>query len=126
MHDHSIILTSDASDVLIDGCVLRNALSTQISGPLTSTTIRDTLGWATESAGTTTVPAAATEVTVNHGLAETPDAGSISVNPVTGWGNATAFWVDSITSTTFKIKLTRGGGTATDVSFRWDADVGAP
>jgi hypothetical protein len=29
-------------------------------------------------------------------------------------------------ATTFKIKVARGAGTATNVDFRWDADVSAP
>jgi hypothetical protein len=126
MDKHSIYIDSAASDVVIEGSVLRNSFGAAIGGTLTSATIRDTTGWVTQSGGSATVAAANTEVTVTHGLAMTPSAESISVTPTTGWGNATSFWVDSVTSTTFKIKLTRGGGTATDVSFRWDADVSAP
>jgi hypothetical protein len=126
MHKHSIIIDSAASDVVIESSVLRNAFSSEIGGTLTGATIRDTVGWVTQSGGSATVAAANTEVTVTHGLAMAPSAESISVTPVSAWGNVTSFWVESVGATTFKIKVTRGAGTATNVDFRWDADVSAP
>jgi hypothetical protein len=125
-HKYGIDVGSAASDVLIDGCVLRNSVTAPIGGTLTGTTIRDTVGWVAQNSGTATVSSGATEVTVNHGLSLTPSAEAISVTPTTSWGNVTGFWVDTITATTFKLKVSRTGGGATNVSFRWDADTMAP
>jgi len=126
LQKHSIVIGPDASDVVIESSVLRNSIGAEVSGSLDGTTIRDTVGWTTHTSGTATVPAGATSVRVPHGLSMAPTAQSLSVTPLSAWGNVQAFWVDSVNAENFQIRVTRGAGSATAVAFRWDADVGAP
>jgi len=56
-------------------------------------------------------------VTVTHGIEGTPDAEDIDVHPIETLNNASFWWVDTITSTTFKIKVNANPGQ--DVDFKW-------
>lgn len=71
--------------------------------------------------GTASITTGNTEVTVTHGIDQTPAAEDISVMPCTAWGALTTWWVDTVTSTTFKIKCNLNPlGT---VVFAWRVDT---
>ncbi|HET8709649.1 MAG TPA: right-handed parallel beta-helix repeat-containing protein [Candidatus Saccharimonadales bacterium] len=76
------------------------------------------MGWITENAGTTTIASGATGVTVAHGLSQAPLLQNISVTPTSSLGAATAFWISSVTTTTFQIQVAADPG-ASGASFAW-------
>lgn len=71
------------------------------------------------NASTSTITSGNTSVTVTHGAGYTPDPWDIDVHPTNnptndpGW-----FWVDTITSTTFKINVRANPGTS-GATFAW-------
>ena len=85
------------------------------SGTGTTKYIYGNPGYKTSNSGTATITSG-TSVTVTHGLSITPTSADISVTPTSSIG-ANSLWVDTITSTTFKIN-TSGSVTAT---FAWQA-----
>jgi len=82
-----------------------------------NTEIFRNLGYVTENGGTDTLTNGTTEVIITHGLAYTPSAEDIDVHPIETLNNASFWWVDTITSTTFKIKV--NADPAQDVDFKW-------
>lgn len=87
-----------------------------VNRPSTSRIISKYL-YVTENGGTATVSNGTTETTVTHGCSYTPNAKDIDVHPVETLNNASFWWVDTITSTTFKIKVNADPGQ--DVDFKW-------
>jgi len=74
-------------------------------------------GYVTSSIGSATITSG-TSVVVNHGLSATPLPYSILATPITSLGSAT-YWVDTITSTTFKINTT----SSVTAIFAWQAKI---
>ena len=75
-------------------------------------------GWKTENTGTATVANGQTTIAVTHGLSITPLASHILVTPTNSMGNATKYYVDTITSTQFTIHVNADPG-ATTATFAW-------
>jgi len=69
--------------------------------------------------GTATLANGDTDVVVTHGLGRTPQAHELAVHPIEAWGAATKWWVDTITATTFTIKVDQDP--TQDVDFAWSA-----
>ena len=97
------IITSNAMSGAVSGTVRRTSSNTD--------TVKINVGYTTENYGTCTITNS-NVVTVNHGLSTTPKA--ISITPI---GQFVSFYVDSITSTQFKLLIDR----TTTVSFYWTA-----
>jgi hypothetical protein len=76
------------------------------------------MGWTTENAGTATVAAGTTSITVSHGLSQTPLVQNISVTPTSSLAAAGAFWVSNVTATSFDILVDADPG-GTGASFAW-------
>ena len=75
----------------------------------------------TENVGEVDMLAAATTVTVTHGLALTPVLGFISVTPKTGIGSAKSWWIANATSTTFDIVVDTAPGVK--IGFCWNISM---
>lgn len=120
-HKHSIEIASTASDVLVEGCVLRNAVQAEIGGSLGAAVLRDNTGFATQSSGLATLTGATTRVVVPHGLARAPLAQDVTVTPAASWGAASRFWIESVGPASFAIAMDRAPGA--DVGFAWRADA---
>lgn len=85
--------------------------------------VRNNLDHITENSGTATIASGATTVVVNHGLASNtntaaPTAKDIRVTPTNSLGNATKFWITSVTATQFTITVDTDPG-ATTATFAW-------
>jgi hypothetical protein len=78
-------------------------------------------GYATEAQGTATLANGGTSIAVTHGLAVTPNAQDIRVHPIESLGNATFWYVDTITSTQFTIRVDADPGA--DVDFAWRVEA---
>ena len=72
--------------------------------------------------GTATVTNGNTTVVVTHSLGLTPDLKHISVTPTNNLGNATKFFISTVTSTQFTINVDQDPG-ATTATFVWMADM---
>jgi hypothetical protein len=89
------------------------------------TVIRGNLGATTEAAGTATIAAATTSVTVQHGLegsGRAPGARHITVLPLTSPDQTGPFFVTGITPTAFRIAVPTAPATGT-ADFAWRVDV---
>jgi hypothetical protein len=84
--------------------------------------IKSNVGFVTENTGYDVQLAANTSVTVTHGCAFTPAVGDISITAGTGGGSATFAYVDTITSTTFKIN-TNSAPTAGNLGWGWKVNI---
>lgn len=84
------------------------------------TVIRDNAGFVTESSGTAEITSG-DEVVVSHGLHVTPEIRNISVTPTNGMGNASHFWIENVTATTFTIRTNTNPGPQ-DATFVWQID----
>lgn len=84
------------------------------------TVVRNNLGWVTENTGTATVISGTTSIVVNHGLAQTPVLGDISLTPSNSMGTATKFWISNVTAAQFTINVDVDPG-ATTATFVWSA-----
>lgn len=74
--------------------------------------------------GKATVANGTTSVTVTHGLSFTPQDKDIFVTPHTGWGSATKWWIDDVTSTNFKIVVDANPGLGFEFSWQaWGGDL---
>jgi len=80
--------------------------------------INNNHGYATENSGIAAIKNGATKVVVKHGLATVPT--QISLTPTNGMGNATKFYVDSLTTTDFTINVDADPGEKT-ATFNWRA-----
>jgi parallel beta-helix repeat protein len=82
-------------------------------------TVRQNTGWITEAQGSTAITAGNTSVVVTHGLSVTPEVGAIQVTRASAPGSDTAYWVDTVGTTTFTLHVNANpGGT---VYFYWQA-----
>jgi hypothetical protein len=72
--------------------------------------------------GSATVADTTTSIAVNHGLSVTPVAQDITLTPTNNLGNASHFWVSTITSTQFTINVDSDPG-ATTATFGWRAEA---
>jgi parallel beta-helix repeat protein len=88
----------------------------------TGTIVRNNKGYITENSGTATIASGQTTIVVTHGLATTPTADDIMVNPTNGMGNASKFWVNTLTSTQFTINVDVDPGADT-ATFCWKAII---
>lgn len=75
----------------------------------------------TEARGQSDIDAAATSVTVTHGIQVTFPASAINVTPKTGLGTASFFWVENVTATTFDIIVDSAPGV--DIGFWWNISL---
>ncbi|KKM54645.1 hypothetical protein LCGC14_1553260 [marine sediment metagenome] len=76
------------------------------------------IGITSVNTGTSNIATGNTEVTATHGLDFLPLSSGISVTATNDLGNAAKFWIDTITTTTFKIKVDADPG-ATTATFAW-------
>jgi hypothetical protein len=111
------ISSGSINNYVIIGADLTGNVTAGLTDGGTGTTkyIYGNSGYKTSNSGTATITSG-TSVTVTHGLSITPTSADISVTPTSSIG-ANSLWVDTITSTTFKIN-TSGSVTAT---FAWQA-----
>lgn len=79
------------------------------------------LGFKSENFGSAQITAAATSVTVSHGLGITPSIDNVSVTPRSDIGSASKFWVTNATATTFDINVNTTPGAT--ITFRWSVDT---
>jgi len=114
---YGIYITNNCDYPIIVGNNLRGNVTAGMSYSATNGLVRNNLGYVTENGGTATLLNGNTEVTVTHGIEGTPDAEDIDVHPIETLNNASFWWVDTITSTTFKIKVNANPGQ--DVDFKW-------
>ena len=84
-------------------------------------TIRAALQAGLRVAGEVTLVSGQTTIAVTHGIGATPSPEDIQVTPIESLGNASFFWVDTLTSTQFTINI--NGDAAADVDFAWRADI---
>jgi hypothetical protein len=80
--------------------------------------ISDNNVYITEKSGTATVADGTTSIVVNHGLSITPSINNISVTPTNNLGNATKYWISTVTATQFTINVNANPGAAT-ATFVW-------
>lgn len=82
------------------------------------------IAYITQNAGKVFIPVGSNFVLVTHGLNGTPIDYSILVTPFTSptAGGVSSFWVDTVTSTTFKINVNTNV-TTQDVYFNWSANL---
>lgn len=73
-----------------------------------------------KNSGLVTLLNGQTSVVVPHGLASTPASGQIQVTPMKTWSAASEFWFDTLTETTFTIRVDLDP--LQDVDFAWRAD----
>jgi hypothetical protein len=83
---------------------------------------RSNKGYVTENSGTSIVASGQTTIVVDHGLSVTPTADDISVTPTNGMGNASKFWITTLTATQFTINVDVDPGADT-ATFAWKAIV---
>ena len=79
-------------------------------------------GFVTENQGSATIVSGQTQITVNHGLYLTPTSNNITITPTNNLGNASKFWIDNVTSTSFRINVNSDPG-ATGAAFVWTVQV---
>jgi hypothetical protein len=81
-------------------------------------------GYRTHNSGTSDVAIGTSSTTVTHGLAETPVNGDIMIVPRfdINLGGVARYWVDTLTSTTFKINVNTNVSGNT-IAFAWTADI---
>lgn len=78
------------------------------------------IGYITENSGSATITAAATSVSVTHGLATTPTRVQITVT--SDWGSTSKIWVSAKASSTFTVTVNAAPGAS--FTFDWRATVG--
>ena len=74
-----------------------------------------------ENVGSAEITAAATSVTVTHGLVITPNINAIRVTPRDEMGTATKFYVSNVTATTFDINVNVAPGAT--ITLAWAIDM---
>jgi hypothetical protein len=79
------------------------------------------VGLTTEGANIASVPAAATFVTVDHGLDVHPDVTDISILPVNRAAARSSFWVSDVTDASFRINVDGTPGDE-EALFSWSAE----
>jgi hypothetical protein len=109
------------TNVVIDGCFFNSSTKISNYAGITSGIVTGNLGFVSESGGSSAITAAATSVTINHGLGATPTAQGITItptnSPTTDPGH---MWVSSITSTQFTVNCRTAPGAST-ATFEWKA-----
>lgn len=107
------------TNIIADNDLRGNTTAMTVS-VLTAVKLRNNLGFLTENSGTATITAAATSVTVTHGLAITPRLQDISVTltEVATTNDIGTWAVDTVTATTFRIACRAAPG-ATVATFAW-------
>lgn len=87
----------------------------------TTPKIRDNQGYPTASSGTATILSGTTTIAVNHGLPTTPLIQDVRLNPISGLGAASEFWVSAVSSS--QITITVDANPGTNIAFAWSAKV---
>ncbi|KON87329.1 hypothetical protein AF332_11160 [Sporosarcina globispora] len=77
----------------------------ELAGFTTNAIIKDNHGFKTESDGIGTILNGTTFIDIAHGLDVTPAARNISVVSIDGMGAAYKFWINNVTSTSFRINV---------------------
>jgi hypothetical protein len=70
------------------------------------------------TAGTATIVSGQTSIVVTHGFGKTPTADDITVTPTNAMGSATKFFFDTLTATTFTIRV-NADPTGAGATFAW-------
>jgi hypothetical protein len=96
------------------------ANSAFLTASFTNRKIANNLGLVTENSGTATVPAGSGSATVAHGLNFTPALSDLSVMPNVN-SSGSFWWVDNVTSTTFRINM--NSAPASNTPFSWNATI---
>jgi hypothetical protein len=109
-------------NLILGNSLVQNAAPTValLESAGTGTIVRDNIGWLTEASGTATVANGSTTVVVTHGLSITPTLRDISITPTNSLGNATKFWISTLTATQFTINVNADPGVTT-ATFAWQA-----
>jgi len=115
--DYGIRIPSGADNNRVFFNVVNGATTANITDGGSGTVIWGNDGFVTESSGTVTLQNGQTEVTVTHGCDYTPNDQDIDVHPIQTLNNASFWYVDTITATTFKIKVNADPGQ--NVNFKW-------
>jgi hypothetical protein len=119
----AVYLGSGISAYLVSGNTLTgisNGINVGTTPDGQSKAIRGNAGFTSANAGQTSIGAGTSSITVNHGLAGTPQV--VTVTPAGDLGSSQRIWVDTLTSTQFTIRVSGtapGGG----VTFFWSAQV---
>ena len=106
--------------------ILNNNVSIYATLPISDSgsnnLIKDNFGFVTSNQNTATVPNGGTTVLISHGLTQ-PSASRIYITatPTATWSGAVSYYVDTITTTTFNIRM--GSAPSANVTFQWQAIV---
>src|SRR3990167_4263956 len=126
---YGIAITANGAGVIADQIIFTDNLiydndSYQVSfgvgasASMTNFIARNNIGFVTENSGTGTIASGATTVVITHGLSVIPTADDITVIPTNGMGNASKFWITTLTSTQFTINVDVDPGADT-ATFAW-------
>jgi parallel beta-helix repeat protein len=110
--------TNSIDNLIIEGNILRNNDTAQISNVFTAESMKNNAGYLTENSGTATIASGDTYIDVTHGLAITPEAANISVTPTNSMGDSAKYYISDIGATTFRINVNADPG-ATTATFAW-------
>lgn len=114
--DYGIRLHTDAGNVRLGENNFGNAITTDLSiggGTVTYTKY---------NSGTATVINTATTSVVTHAMSRTPSINDIKVTPTNDLGDATKFWISTITATQFTINVDVDPGVDT-ATFVWAINI---
>jgi hypothetical protein len=94
---------------------------TPISNGGTATVFLNNNGYVSKKTGTATIAATGTTVLVTHGLTSaTAGQVKVTITPTSNYTPAAQVWVDTITSTTFNIRV--DAGVTSNSTFQWTAE----
>lgn len=116
-------LTTTSSKCLVSDCTFRNCTSALkfVDSGTNNRRGSGINGFTLRNSGTASISNPNTFVTVTHGLEVTPSTSQIFVRLGADAAGVTRFWVDTVTSTTFRINVNATPtGTA---QFVWNADA---
>lgn len=121
--DRGVILQGAAADraTVKDNDLQNNTVEPfNTDGAGANQRVAQNIGYVTEARGTSTITAAATSVTISHGLSGLVDAAGFNItptnNPTNDPGN---IWVDTVTATQFNVNCRNVPGVST-LTFSWN------
>lgn len=88
-----------------------------------SAIVRNNIGFVTENSGTGSIASGATTATITHGCSRTPTVDDIQITfAEQGSNDYGRFWVDTITSTQFRVNVSADPG-ASNLDFGWKVEI---
>ena len=117
---YHIKMTDDTDNITITTNVFGDYATGAMLLVGSNNVIANNIGYVTENSGIETLLNGQTSVVTSHGCDYTPSAGDISVTAIESLGSASYWYVDTITSTQFTIRVNVNPGQ--DVDFAWNVD----